>query len=233
MNLERITVAEVERYKGARLAGSLPGRTPSPATINRELACLRKLLNLAVDLTVLVENPLTGKLRMLKEPEGRVRYLKPAEADRLLAECADHIRPVVHLALLTGMRRNELLGLPWSEVDLERGVVRLPGARTKNGRPRLVPLSQEARRVLRGARKEAIESCPLVFHRRGKPLRSIRDGFLEAVKRAGLRDFHFHDTRHSFASALAMRGVSLQAIAEPWPWRSGTPTCLPRSYRER
>ncbi|HUU02178.1 MAG TPA: site-specific integrase [Myxococcota bacterium] len=216
-NLERITLADVERYRTARLSGALVfNNTPAgSSTVNRELACLRRLLNLAADLGVLGENPLKGKIKMSREPEGRVRYLKPVEIERLLDACADHIRPIVHLALLTGCRRSELLGLQWEEADLARGAINLPGTRTKNGRPRTIPLNAEARVLLRAQQKGNVNGSPLVFHKPdGSHPGDIKTAFNAACRRAKIRDFRFHDLRHCFASALAMRGVPLQAVGE-------------------
>jgi len=208
----------MEDYTRARMSGALvfgPGKVPSPRTINIELACLRRLLNFAVELGVLGENPLKGKLRMLREPEGRVRYLTPPEIEHLLSECADHIRPVVHLGLLTGCRRSELLGLQWEEINLFQGAIHLPGKRTKNGRERTIPLNAEARGLLRAQQKENVNGSPLVFHKPdGSRLGDIKTAFNAACRRAKIQDFHFHDLRHTFASALAMAGVPLQAIGE-------------------
>ena len=188
-SLGRISFEQVEHFKRRRLSGELRfgagRRQAGRATVNRELACLRKLLNLAVDLGVLSENPVAGKVKLLKESGGRTRYLEPEEIERLLAECAGHIRPIVHLGVLSGMRKSEITGLPWEEVDLARGVIRLPGKRTKNGEARIVPLNQEARRILQEARRNRLEGCPWVFHQPdGLPLGSIRTGFEAACRRA-------------------------------------------------
>jgi integrase len=231
INLEKIGIADVERYKHRRLSGKLRfGRMmelksgeikdltviAGPTTVNHELSCLRRVLNMAVEWGELHENPIAGKLTFLKEPEGRVRYLTPEEAEKLLECCAKHLRPIVHLAMLTGMRQNEIKLLNWdSEVDLARGLIHLPGSRTKNGRPRIVPLSTEARRVLLNARDNRLDGCSLVFHRPdGRPLGNFRKAWQNACEKAGIQDIRFHDLRHAFASALAMRGVPLQAIGE-------------------
>lgn len=213
--LKDISVSEVEKYKRARLSGGLTfgDKIPSPSTVNRELRCLTKVLNLAVDLGVLAENPIAGKVKMHREPTGRVRYLQPEEIEKLLSECADHLKPIVYLAMLTGMRKGEILGLRWDEVDLSRGVIRLPGERTKNGRSKVVPLARDALQVLRAAHKNRSNGCLYVFPRSdGKPRGDVIKAFKGACRRAGIRDFTFHDLRHCFASALAMRGVPLQAI---------------------
>jgi len=218
LKLDEIGLAEVRDYQDARISGRLKfGRLPTPRTINLEVKTLLRVLNVAVEAGALAENSLRGKLnkQVLPEAEGRVRYLTASEAGLLVHVCAPHIRPVVELALLTGMRRGELTGLRWSEVDLRRGVIHLPGARTKNGRSRDVPLNGEARRVLAEREQARPEGAERVFCRPdGSPLGNLRKAFEGACHRAGIKDFRFHDLRHSFCSALAQRGVPLQTIAE-------------------
>jgi integrase len=233
--LDEIAPADVEVYQRSRVSGELTfgGKVPSPATVNREVRALTRALNLAAERGLLKSNPIARGVRMLKEPSGRSAYLDPEQINRLLSECADHLRPIVQLALATGMRRGEILGLEWSEVDLARGVIRLPGERTKNGRPRAVPINNVAREVLREAVRDRVDGLDLVFHKEdGTPLGDPKKAFAGACRRAhaahvrerkeaglrptpsGFEDLRFHDLRHTFASGLAQRGVPLQAIGE-------------------
>jgi integrase len=218
LKLDEIGLAEVREYQDARISGRLNfRRLPTPRTVNLEVKTLLRVLNVAVEAGALAQNKLRGKLnkQMLAEAEGRVRYLTASEAGLLVHVCAPHIRQVVELALLTGMRRGELTGLRWSEVDLRRGVIHLPGSRTKNGRSRDVPLNGEARRVLTEREQARPEGADRVFCRPdGSPLGNLRRAFEGACHRAGLKNFRFHDLRHCFCSALAQRGVPLQTIAE-------------------
>jgi len=220
--LDKITPDMVEKYAQDRLLGALSfsktKKRPTPRAVNIETKCLYRMLNLAVNWGLIAQSPLKGKIRFLKEPEGRVRYLTPEEIVRLLDSCAKHLRPIVRLALATGMRRGEILGLLWSEVSLERGVITLSGERTKTERSRSIPLNQDAREVLKGAEQKRVEKCDLVFHhRRGRAPRaygSIKTSWKSACKRAGLTNLRFHDLRHCFASALVMRGAPLLAVKE-------------------
>jgi integrase len=109
---------------------------------------------------------------------------------------------VVTVAIETGLRRGELLGLTWDRVDLSRGVIRLEV--TKSGRRREVPMRQAVYDAL-AARPEP---------REGRVFRtlSVRTAFENAVDEAKLDDFHFHDCRHHFASWFVMRGGSLPAL---------------------
>jgi integrase len=146
-----------------------------------------------------------------------VRFLSEDERQRLLAACRQsrnkYVHIVVVLALSTGGRRGELLNLRWADVNFTRGM--LTFRETKNGETRSVPLTGYALEVLAQHAQIRRLDTTLVFpNATGKRPLSIRDAFENAVERAGLVDFHFHDTRHDFASNLAMHGASLVEIAE-------------------
>jgi integrase len=120
---------------------------------------------------------------------------------------------IVVLALSTGTRRMELLGLTWNDVDLQRGVVRLHD--TKNKERRVLPLTGFALELMQQyATKRSNESAFVFPSRNGRKPADIRTAWEEAVERAEIEDFHFHDLRHSAASYLAMNGASLAEIAE-------------------
>jgi integrase len=171
------------------------------------LALLRHLLRLAHEEWETL--PAVPRIRLEKEPEGRIRWLGQYAHDeeaRLLAACKksrNHdLVKIVTIALETGLRRGELLGLTWERIDLSRGVIRLE--LTKAGRRREVPMRQAVYDVLAG----------LPGPREGRvwPGGAIRTAFENAVAEAKLDDFHFHDCRHHFASWFVMRGGNLQAL---------------------
>lgn len=112
---------------------------------------------------------------------------------------------IVTVALETGMRKAEILGLTWDRVDLSRNVVRLEI--TKSGRRREVPLRDEVYRVL--VDRKADNKTGRVW-----PDRNVRKAFESAVEVAQLDGFRFHDLRHTFASWFIMRGGSLQTLKE-------------------
>jgi len=215
LRLDEIDFAKAEAYRQERLTGRLVfGRKlhPTPAAVNREIRCLTRALSLAVALGLLAENKLRG-FRMLKESPSKTRFLTPEEIGRLLSACAPHLRPAVELALQTGMRRGEVIGLTWGEVDLRLGVIHLDGARTKSGKGRTIPLSDRAREVLRERWKERAEGCDLVFHRDGRPLGDVKTAFHAACRRAGLGpEVTFHTLRHTWASHAVMNGAPLPAV---------------------
>lgn len=210
--LDKITAEAISLYRDGRLSVPSERRKdaegkPRPlgvATVNRELALLRHLLRLAhEEWGALAAVP---RIRLGKEPEGRIRWLEPDEAGRLLTACEKSKNPtlvkIVTVALETGMRQGEVLGLTWERVDLSRGVLRLE--RTKSGKRREVPMRQAVYNLL--------AALPEPRDGRLWPARSIRTAFENAVTKAKLEDFRFHDCRHHFASWFMMRGGSLQAL---------------------
>jgi integrase len=154
---------------------------------------------------------------MLREPQRDV-YLTPAQTRALIAaldraHCQDAAAALALLAA-TGARKQEVLRAEWKLVDLERGTLTVP--RSKNGRPRQVPLSAFAVAVLRRQLARREEDCPHVFPSglaEGKPLANVRRTWARAKREAGLpEDLRVHDLRHSFASTLANAGIELFEI---------------------
>ena len=190
----------------------------SPSTVNRYLAAISHVFTLAVDEWQWLEESPMRKVKKLKEPRGRVRFLSDEERFLLLDACkqsnSPYLYPIVVLALSTGMRRGEILNLAWKDVDLKQHRVTLH--ETKNGERRAVPLVGHALGVMKEfARAHHRLDTPLVFPGKNpKRPATIRDSWEHALKVAGLNDFRFHDTRHSAASYLAMNGASLAEIAE-------------------
>ena len=193
-----------------------------PVTINRELAFLSTAINFANrhwewDLS----NPVTGR-NLSNVGSARTRWLTREEANRLLEAAssepkAPHLSDFIRLALYTGARRGELLGLEWSRVDLRANLIHLEAIHTKTGTPRAIPLCKEARQALIGRQRFRASFCPdapFVFvNREGCPIRSIRKSFSTACRRADITDFRIHDLRHTFASWLVTEGVPLLEVS--------------------
>lgn len=187
------------------------------ATVNRYLAALSHVFTVAVkEWGWLESNPLQ-KVTKLKEPRGRVRFLSDEERQRVLELCKKSESPwlylIVVLALSTGARRMEILGLHWDDVDLNRGVITLH--QTKNGERRVLPITGFVLTLLKEHSKVRSLNTNLVFP--GKNLLTpvdIRSPWETVLKKAEITDFRFHDLRHSAASYLAMNGASMAEIAE-------------------
>ncbi len=211
--LPGITAQQIAQYERSRATEtSRLGRGLSPAALNRELATLRHLLRLSEEWGYLEKAP---RIRLAKEPEGRLRFLTEDEIQRLLEACErsqnPYLKAMVTIALHTGMRKGEILGLEWERVDFSRGVLLLE--QTKSGRRREVPMNR--------AVDDALSSLPgptsggLCFRKtNGAAWGSIRTAFERACKAARIEKFRFHDLRHTCASWLVMRGRSLKEVQE-------------------
>lgn len=202
--LFEITSQMVEEYKAMQL------EKVKPATVNRQLSCLKHLFVKAFEWGYVKSNP-AKTVKKLKEPPGRVRYLTEEEEEALLRECASHIRPIVITALNTGMRKSEILGLKWSDVDLRNRTITIK--KTKNNEIRTIPINDilydELKKIPRHFRSNMI-----FCHGDGKAYYDIKTGFNAALRRAGINDFRFHDLRHTFASHLVMKGADVISLQQ-------------------
>ena len=159
---------------------------------------------------------------MPKAPKERTRFLTEDEITRLLKACAQsrnrYLPAIVTLAINTGMRKSEILGLTWERVELDKDLgfnARITLYDTKNGEPRGVPLNKAAIAALTALEPDSEKRAGRVFVRKnGEEWGQIRTAFEKAIERAGLSDFRFHDLRHTAASHLAMRGRPLKEIQE-------------------
>jgi integrase len=124
----------------------------------------------------------------------------------------DYLKPLVLLAMNTGMRRGELLSLTWSDINLDERLITVQASKTKTGKRRHIPLSDEALWIIEELQKTAHGTY--VFNDQGKRLSSITKPWLALIDRAGIDNFHFHDLRHHFASRLVQAGADLNTVRE-------------------
>ena len=200
--LNEITIKDVELYKQRRI------NEVSKASINRELACLKHMFAMAQRWRYLNDSPLRF-VQKLKEPAGKTRYLTEEEQDRLLRFCPSYTRPMVIAALHTGMRKGEILGLKWQNVDLKIRLLTIKNE--KNNETRRIPINNTLLITLQEIGPQL--SDQYVFsHSDGRPYREIYGGFKRAAKDAGLGDCCFHTLRHTFASTLAIKGIDIRTI---------------------
>jgi len=208
------------------------GALRSKASVNREMSCFHHLFMKANEWEMIDQKPFErGKSLILKENNKRLRYLYYGEIGRLLDACStkvvkfpqkrghigqmtrrdpDYLREIVECALLTGMRKGEILLLKWEQI--RGGFIYL--TKTKTNEARQIPANEDLERLFREIRKRSNLKSPYVFTFQGKPVSGIKTAFNAAVKRAGIEDFRFHDLRHTFASHLIMRGGSLKDVQE-------------------
>ena len=207
--LASLTPSMVEDFlKERRKKAEEQGKSLKNASLNREIACLKTIARRAVLDRKIDRNPVDG-VRMFRE-NCRNRTLSPEEYLRLLENCSPHYRPVVQLAYFTGMRRGEITGLKWDQVDLKEGVITLKSEDTKTQEAREIPLDEGLIDLLR--RTPKVLGSPYVFNFRGHGLKDPKTAFLRACQRANISDFHFHDLRHCAVTNFRKAGVSDSTI---------------------
>jgi integrase len=202
--LSEITPYHVDCYKANRR------KAVSGACVNRELGLLKCMLNKAIKWGFLrAENPVRGIPYYPETPKERI--LTDEEAQALVAHCCESVRAVVVAALLTGMRRGELLDLKWENVDFRNRFIRV--VRSKNNRMRKVPMNSVLYEELKKLRRNGSE---YVFTQMdsNKPLSCVRSAFERACKASGIRGLRFHDLRHTFATNLVLSGIDLVTVKE-------------------
>ena len=213
--LPKMKASEVKPYDLVQLKEKLMLRL-SNASVNRYLSALSKVYTVCVEEWFVLENNPVRRIPKLEEPKGRTRFLVNEERHSLLTECRKSSNPDLYLvgmlALSTGGREMEIWGLKWGVVDLKKGSVIFRD--TKNGDTRRVAFSGHALTEFRSKVRRI--DTDLVFpgrRNKHKPI-SFRKPFESAVGAAGLKDFRFHDLRHTFASYMAMDGATLRDIAD-------------------
>ena len=211
--LTSFTVRDVEDYKAARL------KACCATTVNIEIRHMKAVFGTAVKLGHLNQSPFAG-CSQIAVPQKTPSFMTLKEARKLLASIQDQVfHDIVHLSILTGFRLGEVLSLNWSQVDFENGVITLTnstGFVTKSGKIRVVPLPEMAKRILNMLRKRGGRTSELVFANRwGKRYSNsyVSRSFKKYIRVAGLSEsLHFHSTRHTYASWLIQRGVSLYEL---------------------
>ena len=221
--LADVTPSLIAEYRDKLAAGvTVRGTKRNPATVVRYMAALSVAFTQAVNEWGWIEANPMRKVKKPTESRGRVRFLADDERARLLKACKEsssaYLYPAVVLALSTGMRSGEIMGLTWDVVDLNRGRAILH--ETKNGERRAVAITGHALEVIKEMSKVRRIDSNLLFpskentpQKPQKPI-DLRAPWLAALKKAEIQDFKFHDLRHSAASYLAMNGASLAEIAE-------------------
>jgi integrase len=188
----------------------------SKATANRHPALIRAILRRAWQQWEWIER--VPKITLYPESKRRIRWITPSEAIRLLNELPDHQRDAALFALNTGLRHANVQRLQWSQIDLERACAWIHADEAKGRRPIAVPLNGEALEALNRRRGKHASS---VFTFRGEPIKQINTkAWKEALKRAGITDFRWHDLRHTWASWHVQNGTPLYTLQEMGAWQT-------------
>jgi integrase len=207
MQLPEITGLSIARYIKARQ------QAVSPATVNREVACLKHMFNLAAEWGhYRGKNPVKG-IKSLPEDNLKLRTLSEGEERALLAHCSPYLQDLVVFSTNTGIRHGDILRLTWKEVDLESGWLTIVPRKTRK-KVLEVPLNEKALGVVKGW--HGIRKCEYVFYNpeTGGQWKDLWLGFKKACRKAGLDDVNFHTLRHTFATRLLASGVDLVTVKE-------------------
>jgi len=215
MRLNQISSAELSAFETSwRTEGVTAG------TVRRDLACLSSLLTSAIEWEWIDEgtNPVPSYMRRrakrgLKEAPPRTRYLTEAEEVKFLEATTPAVQQAITLAIDTGLRREELFGLKWSQIDFDRGIITTT-TKTKSGRSRHVPLPQRARTIV-GTLPRRVD-CPYVLVNPDTETRYVQmnKGLKAAMRRAGIKDLRWHDLRRTAGCRWLQRdGKSMEEVS--------------------
>ena len=189
-DLSKITAEKIEEYKSERLSTGI-----KKCSVNREISCLRKIFNVAIDWNYAADNPVR-RVKLFSEKENiRERVLAEDEEEQLLTVAAPHIKPILVVALNTGMRKSEIFKIRWQNIDFEKREIKIP--ESKSGRERVIPINSTLINMLsllraQNGRAEHVFTNPETK----KPYADIKRSFSGACRRAGIDDMRFHDIRH-------------------------------------
>jgi integrase len=227
--LDQITPDDVEKFKDwRRRQKKLPPhkklkknkratthKTIKPATVNRDLACLRAMINHFIRNDVLVKNPVS-RVKFFKEDNEQMRVVSEDEERLYLMACSQPLRDVATIMVETGMRPEEVCRMERYNVHLDKGYIFNPHGKTKAARRKL-PLSQRATSVLRRRLDNTEGEFVFPTTRGGEnpsthivKLNAAHHG---ALKRAGVEPFRMYDLRHTFATRAAEAGVDIMTLA--------------------
>jgi len=206
LNVAQIDPLKIESYKKKRLEDGVKS-----STVNRELACIKHIFNLAKKWKIIHENP-AGETKPLKEEKYKIRILEKVEADLLIRAAADYLKPILIVALNTGMRMGEILGLSWNDIDFVNYNMHIKN--TKSGKDRIVPMNS----LVAGVLKKQDMSREFIFEssvKKGACIKSVSRSFKTALRKSGIEKLRFHDLRHTAASWMVVNcGIDLVTVKE-------------------
>lgn len=209
--LDEINREFLDRIMAARMAEGVRN-----SSVNRTMEVIRAVLRRAAqDWEWLDRVP---KIRMLPEPSRRIRWITRDEAERLLAALPSHLAAMARFSLETGLRRANVTGLQWSQVDLVRRTAWIHPDQAKARKAIAVPLSVAAVEVIR---EQIGRHTTHVFSYQGKPVTQVNTKAWRAgLKRAGIENFRWHDLRHTWASWHVQAGTPLYVLQELGGWQT-------------
>lgn len=210
LNLDEITLDVIDNIRSAKL------KEASKATVNRYLALIRSILIRARDEWEWLEK--APKIRLFKETNNRERSLSVEQAKALLNELPLHQHEIVLFALATGLRQSNVVKIEWSQINLELRHAWVKATQSKNGKPIAIPLNEIALEVLR---RQIGKHPTRVFTFRGMPFKAANTkAWVQALKRAGIEDFKWHDLRHTWATWQRQAGTPTHELQRLGGWKT-------------
>jgi integrase len=214
--LSSVLLKDITRDMVEQLAQMKEKAGASPATVNRMLTLIRAILRKAErEWEWLDKAPM---VRMRKEDNKRIRWISPEKVECLKKELPAHIADAMEFTLHTGFRESNTAGLEWSEVDFNRCHAFIPAHKSKSGKAIAVPLNSKVIEIIR---KQIGKHLRFVFTYKGRPIKRFNTkAWKKALKKAGIKDFRWHDLRHTWASWHVQNGTSLQELQLLGGWSS-------------
>ena len=195
-----ITVGRIRSYRVSRLEEGA-----APSTINRELACLKRMLSLALEDDLISKAP---KVPMLEGERVREGFVDAKRFAQLVPFLPGHLRGFIEFLYLSGWRKGEAQKLEWRNVSLKDRLITLSRKNSKSKQPRILPLTGRLLDVIQELNKVRRLDCPYVFHRAGQQIRDFRWSWERACRESGNEGLLVHDLRRSAARNLRRAGVA-------------------------
>lgn len=210
-------IGTIDRDAILELRTTLRTEGKSPARVDRYMANLRAVLRKAVASGHLDAAP---AIPMYGVEPGDIRWLSREEFKKLCEQLPEHLKLAAQFAIYTGLRMRSMLQLTWDRVDLRSSRLWVPGRQMKGKNAHGLPLSRDAKRVLRKLKTLNPDGAS-VFQWNGKPIDDCNTrAFKEAVARASVAPLRWHDLRHTFASWAVQNGVTLHELMQLGDWKS-------------
>ncbi len=214
-SINRPVLEQLVRLRASEKGNARHAKRPvRAATVNRYLATISAVLNYSHERGWIASVPRVGKL---EEETKRVRFLTQPEARRLLSKLPGHLASIVEFSLATGLRQANVTHLRWDQLDLRRKIAWIHADQAKGRSTIAVPLSSAAIAVLR---KQLGKHEEWVFPYRDAPIEQpANTAWFDALEKAKLSDFRWHDLRHTWASWHVQNGTPLPVLMELGGWK--------------
>ncbi len=207
------TTADVEHLK----KHILQEKGLSKAYFNRLFVILKIIIKKGEDWELVDKNVLQKlkKIRLEKEI-SRIRFLSEDEIIKIskAKSYKGQSKNIVLVALFTGMRKNEILSLKWSDIDFNNKMINIKAENSKNAVSRYIPLPEPLKEILLEIKEKSKSEYVFYNKKTLNRLYDFKKPFCYILKQANIEDFHFHDLRHTFASYLVMAGVGIAEVQQ-------------------